>query len=113
LSKGPHVVNVCGSREAAVAGREAFTPCNFNEKCTNRACSYLHIKKLPKYEGVSVGMLIGVGGRHLKAIEAQSGAQLHVVAGDDASPDDEQGILGVWQPGRGLSGGEVGPDKDV
>lgn len=72
-------VNVSGLRQTALAAAEALTLCRYNDGCTNRGCAYLHVKQLPNYDGVEIGMLVGPGGQHVKDIEVRSGATVHVV----------------------------------
>lgn len=80
---------VSGSRTNVIEARNALTPCRWGEKCTNRSCTFLHVKRLPQYTGVEPGLLIGQGGCHIKEIETSSRALVHVAF-------DSEHNWGVW-----------------
>lgn len=83
-------VTVSGTREAVMTAKNALLPCRYNDKCTNPKCAYLHMKHLPKYDGVRIGLLVGQKGCHIKSIESATEARVHVA---------DVGEEGVWITG--------------
>ncbi|CAE8701183.1 unnamed protein product [Polarella glacialis] len=74
LAKGSGHATIIGPRIAAIEASKLMVPCKFKTECTNRECKFLHAKSIPIYDNVIVGRVIGEKGKHVKTIQADSGA---------------------------------------